>query len=349
VYKDNCSRTVERPSGRRPATIFASFLFKANLFREWYLLYSATAPFRESAFLALIRCALTKVHGLFTQARIRVTWGLLMRLYRGFDAESADTITEALSFVKSMVEKYRVEKKTALDEIHHRALDEQIDKEITRINGVEIFLKETRLSWLDVATHGVILDIIRSALEIYLKSTLEAKAKSGLDVFDAKITEIEAIASSELLKGKRTDLYDKYCRFAVAQSAHSGKAEAFLSYSHNDKVLAGKIASLLAEKGVNVFLAHEDIEISEEWREEIFRHLKRCNALIALLTPSFERSVWSNQEAGYMLGKAGTVIPLIAEETDIKKFGFLEALQGVRLREANPEDCILEILGAMFR
>jgi len=68
-----------------------------------------------------------------------------------------------------------------------------------------------------------------------------------------------------------------------------------------------------------------------------------------LLTPNYEKSVWANQEAGVMHGKRGKVIPLIVGKTKIKKCGFVEALQGIAIKEENLDDSFEEILHAIFR
>jgi hypothetical protein len=47
------------------------------------------------------------------------------------------------------------------------------------------------------------------------------------------------------------------------------KLYAFISYQTEDKQIAGRIKSLLETIGVKSFLAHEDIDVSEEWRIKI--------------------------------------------------------------------------------
>lgn len=273
-----------------------------------------------------------------------------MPLYGGFYPETIKTILEALYFVKERVIRYGKEKKIAVEWVHHDVIDKEIGKEVKMIEWAETFFKEKAGSDvydMDAKNHEALMDITRSALEIYLRNTIEAKAKSGLAGFDAKIQEIRRIISLEGLKDRKTDLYDKYYE-APIPAAEGEKIEVFLSYSHEDRVLAGEIARLLTKRGIDVFLAHEDIEVSEEWREEIFEHLESCIVLVALLTPNFEKSVWANQEAGHMRGKGGKVIPLIVGETDIKKFGFLEALQGIPVKE-NLDDCVEEILKIILK
>jgi hypothetical protein len=41
---------------------------------------------------------------------------------------------------------------------------------------------------------------------------------------------------------------------------------AFLSYQNEDKAIATAINKVLQRMGVESFLAHEDIDVSEEWR-----------------------------------------------------------------------------------
>jgi hypothetical protein len=108
----------------------------------------------------------------------------------------------------------------------------------------------------------------------------------------------------------------------------------FLAYHHDDNILAGKIKRELEQRGSTAFLAHEDIEISKTWREEILEHLKSCQALIAVVTPSFEKSTYANQEAGIILGKGKPVISLnFTKELP----GFLESIQAIHASETTIE------------
>jgi len=85
-------------------------------------------------------------------------------------------------------------------------------------------------------------------------------------------------------------------------------------------------------RGSTAFLAHDGIEISKTWREEILAHLKSCQALIAVVTPNFEKSTYANQEAGITLGRGKPVIsPNFTKELP----GFLESIQAVHVSEAN--------------
>jgi hypothetical protein len=105
--------------------------------------------------------------------------------------------------------------------------------------------------------------------------------------------------------------------------------EIFLSYHHNDRELAGKIKRSLELKGFTVFLAHEDIDPSVEWRDAIQEHLSSCTAVIAIVTRDFEKSSFTNQEVGIAMANDKKVIPLVFDIRLKDLPGFLEAKQAV--------------------
>ena len=270
--------------------------------------------------------------------------------YHRFEQRMIDTIKEALHFLKSRIRQYGENKKKNVDDFYHPVIDSEIEKEIDKIEELYYFLDVEAKRFVIEMEESVFqghMDVIRSALEIYLRETKSAKSKSSLigTEFDSKIQEITRVLSTKAVKTGRADLYDKYGESVRSRE----RVEVFLSYSHNDRALAGKLAAFLREREIDVFLAHENIEISKEWRNEIFKHLRSCDVLLALLTPDFEGSVWTNQEAGYILGRMEKVVPLIVGETDIKRFGFLEAFQGILIKEKSPEQSFKEILNTIVR
>ncbi len=109
--------------------------------------------------------------------------------------------------------------------------------------------------------------------------------------------------------------------------ARLSKAEAFLSYSHLDKGLAGQVQTELRKAGVQSFLAHEDIEPSEQWRKEIRQHLDSCILFVPIITLNYLSSAWANQETGYAISGGKIVIPLIIDSNGMK--GLVEEIQGI--------------------
>lgn len=102
----------------------------------------------------------------------------------------------------------------------------------------------------------------------------------------------------------------------------------FLSYSTGDKKTAGMIKEELEKFGLEVFLAHEDIEPSEEWQNAILNGLKGCDVFIPLLTKKFKTSDWTDQETGIAFFNKKMIIPL---EINILPYGFIGKYQALKI------------------
>jgi hypothetical protein len=98
----------------------------------------------------------------------------------------------------------------------------------------------------------------------------------------------------------------------------------FLSYSVEDKKIAGQIKRFLERFEMEVFLAHEDIEPSREWEEVIIEQLKACDVFIPILTENFVSSQWTDQETGFALSRQ---IPIIPINVGVKPYGFISKYQ----------------------
>jgi hypothetical protein len=86
---------------------------------------------------------------------------------------------------------------------------------------------------------------------------------------------------------------------------------AFISYQSADKVIAGKVKNLLAGVGISTFMAHEDINVSEEWRLKILEEIGKADLFVSLWSANYNNSWWCIQESGIAsYRKEMTAIPL---------------------------------------
>ena len=106
----------------------------------------------------------------------------------------------------------------------------------------------------------------------------------------------------------------------------------FLSHSSLDKELAGQVKVELAYYGLEVFLAHEDIEPLAEWSDVIFAELKACDVFIPILTENFNGSAWTDQETGIAYVGKKLIIPL---KVAVDPHGFIASIQALRLHVGN--------------
>jgi len=106
----------------------------------------------------------------------------------------------------------------------------------------------------------------------------------------------------------------------------------FLSYSAADRKLAADVKTYVAQLGVDSFMAHDDLVVSDEWKERIKSELQRMEVFIALLSKAFKSSDWAPQELGFAVSRSDVlIIPLSVDGT--VPFGFIGHLQGKKLTE----------------
>jgi hypothetical protein len=105
------------------------------------------------------------------------------------------------------------------------------------------------------------------------------------------------------------------------------RVRAFISYAHADRHRAGEAKTLLDGAGFSSFLAHEDLEVSDEWRDCLVKELKACDLFVALLSKAYMASVWAVQESGFIASRLPgvTVAPLSLDGT--RSSGFVHHFQ----------------------
>ena len=84
----------------------------------------------------------------------------------------------------------------------------------------------------------------------------------------------------------------------------------FISYFHGDKRIAGAIKKALHYYDIDAFLAHEDIQVSEEWQKIILDNLRKCDIFIAIISENFKQSIWTNQEIGFASCQKKMIVPI---------------------------------------
>lgn len=104
------------------------------------------------------------------------------------------------------------------------------------------------------------------------------------------------------------------------------KYHIFISHSTKDLKNVMKLVNALSCYGLSAFVAHKDIQLSEEWAKEIEDQLSKCKVFIAFLTANFKTSEWCCQEAGVAYSNNLKIIPLNCDGTT-NSYGFLSKFQ----------------------
>lgn len=121
----------------------------------------------------------------------------------------------------------------------------------------------------------------------------------------------------------------------------------FISHKSEDEQCATEIKKrLLYGHGIVSFVAHRDIKPTTEWRRETLRALREMDGLIALLTPKFRDSEWTDQEVGFALGRD---VPVISVHLGVKPHGFIEEKQAFRGNGKAPSQLADEVAESFFK
>jgi len=119
----------------------------------------------------------------------------------------------------------------------------------------------------------------------------------------------------------------------------------FLSHQAKFKVEVAALKQELEYYGTKCFVAHEDIKPTQKWLKEIKRAIKDCDALVALLTPDFRESQWTDQEIGMAMGLKKLVISV---RLGRDPYGFMASAQALKGELAEPRPLAESIVRALL-
>jgi len=105
---------------------------------------------------------------------------------------------------------------------------------------------------------------------------------------------------------------------------------AFLSYQTADKNVARDIQKVLDDVGISAFLAHEDIQVSHEWRETILKEIRKADIFVPILSKIYYTSPWCVQESGMAAFRKGMCILPLSLDGSIPQ-GFIAHIQSTRI------------------
>jgi len=114
----------------------------------------------------------------------------------------------------------------------------------------------------------------------------------------------------------------------------------FISHISQHKDKATRLKRCLHPYAIDGFVAHEDIYPTLEWQQEIERALYAMNAFLAIHTPGFSQSVWTQQEIGFAVARGVKIISLKMGEDPT---GFISKHQALPRRSRTAEQIAQEI------
>lgn len=104
----------------------------------------------------------------------------------------------------------------------------------------------------------------------------------------------------------------------------NGMLRLFVTHLAVHRVFAAELQVKLLDFGISAFIAHTDIEPTQEWQTQIETALATCDALVALLHQDFHSSNWTDQEIGFAMGRG---VPVFSVRFGQDPYGFIGRFQ----------------------
>ena len=135
-------------------------------------------------------------------------------------------------------------------------------------------------------------------------------------------------------------------RITSADFWKDGYYKLFISHLSSNKVRMSAMKEAFLHWGIYAFIAHDDIEPTREWRNEIEVALESMDVMVAVVEPGFKKSDWCCQEVGYALGRKIDIVPLRAGKDP---FGFFGKYQGIQVKGKTPTDSANEVTKLLLK
>ena len=124
-----------------------------------------------------------------------------------------------------------------------------------------------------------------------------------------------------------------------------GQFRLFISHLAQYKKEAAELQEWLSLKDISSFVAHNDIEATKEWQDEIVAGLGSCHAMVALLREGFHKSDWTDQELGFAMGRG---ILIITVRLGQDPYGFIGKFQAVPWDQQHLNPLAQKIVDILF-
>jgi len=109
--------------------------------------------------------------------------------------------------------------------------------------------------------------------------------------------------------------------------ANSSQFRLFISHLAKDKErYAKRLRDCLSPYCISGFVAHEDIEPTKDWQKQIIKALHCMEAFVSIHTKGFDKSVYTQQEIGFALGKG---VPILSLKIGEDPSGLISGMQAI--------------------
>jgi hypothetical protein len=115
---------------------------------------------------------------------------------------------------------------------------------------------------------------------------------------------------------RHDDRYDQQNDVAPFYRKAAG-GHIFLSYARKDNASCRRVAKLLRDASIKIWMDEINVKVGEEWDYEVEKALKSCSALMVMLSKASVESKNVKDELNYALNKEKLIFPILLEECEV--------------------------------
>jgi hypothetical protein len=134
---------------------------------------------------------------------------------------------------------------------------------------------------------------------------------------------------------------------SLGTHALSPRVEVFLSHSCDDLQHVALVKRQIEALGVDVYLAEHDVRPGTSIAAKVQEAIKRCHAVVVLITGKSIDSVFVQQEVGIARGFEKPIVPIVEKGVDTSRLGILREVEYLELDLANPEEALAKVSASL--
>lgn len=187
----------------------------------------------------------------------------------------------------------------------------------------------TRLATMEALTATILLREFNWPFAWFLEGNFDEKSRAVVDFLQSQ--EESVLAEIDEHINRMTDVSMSY---EAKEKDQHARIRIFMSHKKEYRQIASEFKRLLDYECFDTFVAHEDIQDNELWKDSIKRDLTNTNVFVALVTDDFEQSVWCQQEVGWAVARNILTMGINFREP-VPPLGFLGEQQLIKFIEYN--------------
>jgi TIR domain len=130
-------------------------------------------------------------------------------------------------------------------------------------------------------------------------------------------------------------------------SASMPRLEVFLSHSTVDREHVELVSRQIEALGIDVYLAEHDPKPGTSIAHKVEEALKRCAAVVVLITTTSVNSAYVQQEIGFARAHGKTIVPIIEKSVDKSRLGMLTEVEWLELDLSAPAEAMAKVTASL--